>query len=233
MSGQGFHKEHVAGVIGLALFLYGSWLGLFVAPPEKFMGDVGRIFYIHVPTATIGLLVPAVACVVAVGVLVRGGARWDAALEGCVEVATLLIAMMLIQGSIWARPTWGVYWDWDPRLTSSAILMASFVGVLALRSFVEDPLRRASWSAVATIVAFANVPIVYFSVKWWRTLHQDFTGRRDIEDTMGTAFGFNWFGLALMVTWLIIRRARLAYLVRPRAVEGDEAPEASPLVAGG
>ncbi|MCO4772424.1 MAG: cytochrome c biogenesis protein CcsA [Deltaproteobacteria bacterium] len=233
MSGHGVHKEHIVGGIGLALFLYGSWLGLFVAPPEKFMGDVGRIFYIHVPTATIGLLVPAAACLIAVGSLVRDSARWDAALEGTIEVSTLLIAMMLLQGSIWAKPTWGVYWDWDPRLTTSSILMASFVGVLALRSFVEDPLRRASWSAVATIVAFANVPIVYFSVKWWRTLHQGFTGRRNLEDTMGEAFAFNWWGLLLMVTWLVVRRSRLAWLTRPRAVAAEEAPAASSLVAGG
>jgi heme exporter protein C len=233
MKGSGFDKEHIVGAIGLMLFLYGSWLGLMVAPPERFMGDVGRIFYIHVPTATIGLLLPAVACLIAVGSLVRDAGRWDAALEGAVEVSTLLIAMMLVQGSIWAKPTWGVYWDWDPRLTSSAILMASFVGVLALRSFVEDPMRRASWSAVATIIAFANVPIVYFSVKWWRTLHQSFTGGRDLEDTMGTAFAFNWFGLAAMVTWLVVRRARLAWLTRPRAVAAEEAPAASELVAGG
>ena len=233
MNTQGFAKEHVIGFIGLMLFLYGSYLGLAVAPPERFMGDVGRIFYIHVPTATIGLLVPAVACVIAIGSLMRNEASWDAALEGTIEVATLLIAMLLLQGSIWAKPTWGVYWDWDPRLTTSAILMASFVGVLALRSFVEDPLRRASWSAVATIIAFANVPIVYFSVKWWRTLHQGFTGARDLEDTMGTAFAFNWFGLALMVTWLIVRRSRLAWLTRPRAVASEDAPAASTLVAGG
>ena len=106
-------------------------------------------------------------------------------------------------------------------------------GTAALRSFVDDPLRRASWSAVATIIAFANVPIVYFSVKWWRTLHQGFTGARDLEDTMGTAFAFNWFGLALMVTWLIVRRSRLAWLTRPRAVASEDAPAASTLVAGG
>jgi len=233
MNRSGIDKEHVLGLVGLCLFLYGSYLGLLVAPPERFMGDVGRIFYIHVPTATIGLLLPAAACLIAVGSLMRDSPRWDAALEGAVEVSTLLIGMMLIQGSIWAKPTWGVYWDWDPRLTSSAILMASFVGVLALRSFVDDPLRRASWSAVATIVAFANVPIVYFSVKWWRTLHQSFTGGRDLEDTMGTAFAYNWFGLALMVTWLVVRRARLSWLQRPRAVAAEAAPEASPLVAGG
>lgn len=232
MNERGFDKEHVLGLIGLLLFLYGSYLGLVVAPPERFMGDVGRIFYVHVPTATIGLLTPGVACLVAIGSLARGGARWDAALQACVEVSTVLIAMMLLQGSIWAKPTWGVYWDWDPRLTTSAILMASFVGVLALRSFVTDATRRASWSAVATIVAFANVPIVYMSVKWWRTLHQSFTNGRDLEDTMGTAFAFNWFGLACIVAWLVIQRTRLGLLRRPETVTAADAPEASPLVAG-
>ena len=89
-----------------------------------------------------------------------------------VEVGIVLNALLLVQGTIWARATWGVWWDWDVRLTTSLIMLLLFAGVLALRSFVHDAGRRATWTAIATIVAFVDVPLVYFCVRWWRSLHQ-------------------------------------------------------------
>ena len=230
---KSFDKEHVLGAAGLALFAYGAYQGLFVLPPEKFMSDVGRILYIHVPTAWMAMLVATVACFVAIGSLVRGGEAWDAALEASVEVAALATGMLILQGAIWAKPTWGVYWDWDPRLTTSAIMLACFAGVLALRAFVEDPRRRAAWSAVATIIAYADVPIVYFSVKWWRTLHQSFSNRETVAETMWNVVFLNWGALMLIATWLIIQRARLSLLSRPARLDESVAPAPSALVAGG
>ena len=81
-------------------------------------------------------------------------------------------ALLCMLGAIWARPTWGVCWDWDPRLTTTAVLVLAFMGNLALRRFVDDPVKRAVWSAVAAIIADVDVPIMWFSVKWWNTLHQ-------------------------------------------------------------
>ena len=205
-----FDKEHVLGAAGVALLAYGAYQGLVVLPPEKFMSDVGRILYIHVPTAWTAMLVATVACFIAIGSLVRGGEAWDAALEASVEVAALTTGILILQGAIWAKPTWGVYWDWDPRLTTSAIMLACFVGVLALRAFVDDPRRRAAWSAVATIIAYADVPIVYFSVKWWRTLHQSFSNRETVAETMWNVVFLNWGALMLIAIWLIVQRARLS-----------------------
>ena len=87
-------------------------------------------------------------------------------------MGVVLSALLCMQGAIWAKPTWGVWWDWDPRLTTTAVLVFAFGGILALRQFVDDPVKRATWSAVATIIAYVDVPIVYFSVKWWNSLHQ-------------------------------------------------------------
>ena len=104
--------------------------------------------------------------------LLRGGWTWDARLEAAIEAGVVLSALVCIQGSIWARPTWGVWWDWDPRLTTTAVLLFAFGGILALRQFVDDPVKRAVWSAVAVVIAYVDVPLVYFSVRWWNSLHQ-------------------------------------------------------------
>jgi heme exporter protein C len=212
-------REHWLGLTGAVMLACGTYFGLVVAPPEKFMGDVGRIYYIHVPTAVNALLLATVAAVFAMQSLLTRKPIWDALLESTVEVAALYMAMLLIQGSIWAKPTWGVYWDWDPRLTTTAILLALFVSVLALRAFVPEPDRRARWSAVATIIAFVDVPIVYFSVKWWKTLHQGFTSSRELADTMKLPARLDMAALALIAVWLIARRTRIALRTAPRPKE--------------
>ena len=136
------------------------------------MGDVQRIMYVHVPTAWNAMLALTFAFACAVASLWRGGIAWDARLEAAIEVGVVLSALLCMQGAIWAKPTWGVWWDWDPRLTTTAVMVFAFGGILALRQFVDDPVKRATWSAVATVIAFADVPIVYFSVRWWNSLHQ-------------------------------------------------------------
>src|SRR5258706_546805 len=115
----------------------------------------------------------AIALLAAAVVFLYGGDHdWDARMEASIEVGVVLAFLLCCQGAIWAKPTWGVWWDWDPRLTTTAVLLFAFLGILALRKFVDDPHRRAMWSAVATIIAYVDVPIVYFSVKWWNSLHQ-------------------------------------------------------------
>ena len=226
-----FPKEHWIGLLGLALLITGSTIGLMIAPPEKYMGDVGRILYIHVPTAWNALLMGTVAFVIAIGSLIKHSPAWDAALEATVEVSCVLTAMLLIQGSIWAKPTWGVWWDWDPRLTTSAIMLVSFAGVLALRSFVDDARRRANWSAVATIIAWIDVPIVYMSIKWWRTLHQTFSSPETVNKAMVTPLRINAFAMLFIAIWLIVRRTRLALLAAEREAPPPE-PTGPALVAG-
>lgn len=199
-------------LIGMALILllFGSYYGLFVSPPERFMGDVQRIMYVHVPTAWNSMLALTFALVAAVMYLFTSRWIWDARLEAAVEIGVVLSFLLCVQGAIWARPTWGVWWDWDPRLTTTAVMLFAFLGIVALRKFVEDSSKRAAWSAVATIIAFVDVPIVYFSVKWWNSLHQ----MQSTPETVSPAFYIplrtNAFGILFLLIGLMILRSRVA-----------------------
>lgn len=202
--------EHFVGAVGLVLLLVGVYMGLFVAPGERHMGEVQRIMYVHVPTAWSAMLAFTLVFVAAVGWLWRGKWHWDLLVEASTEVGVILGALMLAQGSIWARPTWGVWWDWDPRLTTSAVMVLSFSALLALRGFVDDPEKRATWTAVAAIIAFVDVPIVYYSVRWWRSLHQLQSSTSTMDPTMVKVLGFNGFAVLLLTVWFIARRYRIA-----------------------
>jgi heme exporter protein C len=136
--------------------------------------------------------------------------KWDTRMEAGLEIGSLLAFLLCCQGAIWAKPTWGVWWDWDPRLTSTAVLLFAFLGVLALRKFVEDPTRRAIWSAVATIIASIDLPIVYFSVKWWNSLHQQQSTPETVSSTFHLPLRLNAIGILLVVIALIALRSRIA-----------------------
>lgn len=199
--------------LGILCLLVGSYLGLFVAPPEHFMGDVQRIMYVHVPTAWNALLAMTFALVCAVVYLFRGGDfKWDARMEAAIEVGVLLAFLLCCQGAIWAKPTWGVWWDWDPRLTTTAVLLVAFIGILALRRFVDDPVRRGTWSAVATIIAYADVPIVYYSVRWWNSLHQLQSSPATVSKSFHLPLRLNAIGILFVMTAFIMLRARIASL---------------------
>jgi heme exporter protein C len=219
---------YALSALGVGLLLWGSIWGLFYAPRETFMGDVQRIMYIHVPTAWNAMLALTFAFGCALLSLWQGGWRWDARLEGALEVGVLLSALLCMQGSIWAKPTWGVWWDWDPRLTTTAVLVFAFAGILVLRRMVEDPGRRAVWSAVATVVAFVDVPIVYFSVKWWNSLHQMQSTPATVSSAFHWPLRINAFAILFLMAGLIALRTRVAaYRLR-----GELAPPPEPLPAG-
>jgi heme exporter protein C len=232
-SGEGIPRlALLSGGLGVLLLLIGSWLGLFRAPREVYMGDVQRIMYVHVPTAWNALLALTFGFGCALAYLLKGDWRWDSRHEAALEVGILLGALLCIQGAIWARPTWGVWWDWDPRLTTTAVMVFAFGGILALRGFVEDPARRAVWSAVATIIAFVDVPIVYFSVRWWNSLHQLQSSPATVSPAFYWPLRLNAFGiLFLMIGW-ITARTRLASLrlrgeLAPPLPLPEPAPEAA------
>ena len=203
---------YLVGGAGLLLLLAGSYWGLFRAPRETYMGDVQRIMYVHVPTAWNAMLALTFAFACAVASLLRGGYRWDARLEASLEVGVVLSSLLCIQGAIWAKPTWGVWWDWDPRLTTTAVLVLAFGGIIALRSVLEDPSRRAVWSAVATIIAYVDVPIVYFSVKWWNSLHQMQSSPETVSKAFHWPLRVNAIGILLLMCALITLRTRVAAL---------------------
>ena len=222
-------------ILGAGLLVWGSFWGLFLAPPEQHMGDVYRILYVHVPTAWNAMLAFTFAFICALASLFSGSFRWDARLEAAMEVGVVLAALLCTQGSIWAKPTWGVWWDWDPRLTTTAIMLVAFAGVIALRRFVDDPVKRATWSAVSAIVASADVPIVYFSVRWWNSLHQLQSSPETVSVLFHWPLRINALGVLCVMVAMIALRTRVAALrLAAELVPPPEPqPSAAPLSTGG
>jgi heme exporter protein C len=232
---RGVRAAYVSVALGIGLLLIGSYRGLFVAPPETFMGDVQRIMYVHVPTAWNAMLAFTFAFVCALLFLFRGGWQWDARLEASMEAGTVLSVLLCVQGALWAKPTWGVFWDWDPRLTTTAVMVFLFTGILALRRFVDDPVRRATWSAVAAIMAYVDVPIVYFSVRWWNSLHQVQSSPSTVSSVFHWPLRINAFGVLFLMSGLVLLRSRVAALrLRNELAPPLPAPaRAAALAAGG
>lgn len=194
------------------------------------MGEVYRIFYIHVPTAWNGLLLLTAAFICAVMYLLKGDLMWDDRLEASMEAGVVLSALLTVQGSFWARPTWGVWWNWDPRLTTTAILVFAFAGILALRQSLKEPRRRAMVTAVATIVAAADVPLVYFSVRFWNSLHQIQSSPSTVSAAFVWPLRVNAIAVLLLMAGLISIRAETVARLREA---GSAPPPLEPSPAGG
>ena len=226
-----FTWDQAFGWLGLALLAVGTYMGLFVAPPERFMGEVQRIMYVHVPCAWVGMLCYTLAFVMAIVSLWTHNPRHDAIVTAAAEVGVVLNALLLIQGSIWARATWGVWWDWDVRLTTSLVMLLLFAGVLALRSFVDDPSQRATWTAITTIVAYIDVPLVYLCVRWWRSLHQVQSSPETVDPLMVLPLRLNAFAILFIAIWMIARRTRLE-MARFRQEHVDEPARLEPAEGG-
>ena len=199
----------LTGALGVVLLLVGSYIGLFVAPPERHMGDVQRLMYVHVPSAWIALLTFTAAFGLAIASIWRSRQRLDALMVGAIETGVVLNTLLLMQGMIWGRAAWGVWWDWDVRLTTSLVMALLFGGILALRSFIPESGRRATWSAIATIVAFVDVPLVYFCVRWWRSLHQMQSSPSTMDPAMVLPLRINSFAFLALAIWFTLQRAAL------------------------
>jgi len=143
------------------------------APRERTMGDVQRIFYFHVSSAWVGFFAFFVTFVAGIGYLAQGERRWDIVAVSSVEIGLTFITMTVVTGSLWARPAWGTYWTWEPRLTISAVQLLIYVSYVMLRAAIDSPERKARFAAVYGIVAFITVPLSWFAIRWWRTIHPD------------------------------------------------------------
>jgi heme exporter protein C len=143
------------------------------APNDRVQGVVQRIFYFHVPMAWVAYLAFGVVLVASVAYLWKRDPRWDAVARASVEIGVLFTTLVLITGSLWGKPIWNTWWTWDGRLTSTLVLWFIYVGYLMLRAYTPDPERAARLSAVLGIVGFLDIPIIHFSVQWWRTLHPE------------------------------------------------------------
>ena len=194
-----------------------GWLmALAWAPPDHFQGEVQRLMYVHVPAAWAALTLFTVAFAAAVRVLWRRTLNADHLLHASVEVGVVFLALALALGALWGRSVWGVWWAWDPRLTTSAVLLVLFSGLLALRAMLDDAARRATVSAAVTVVGFGLVPLVHWSVVWWRSLHQGPSVLRPdgpaLAGPMLATLLVNALAVSLLAGWLVMRRIRLSRL---------------------
>jgi heme exporter protein C len=225
----GFLDRHrsVLGMGTLGMLLVGTYLGLVWSPPDVEQHDAMRILYVHVPsiwTAYLGFFLVLVASVM---FLWKRDLRWDQLAVTCAELGVFFTALTLAVGSIWAKPIWGVWWTWDPRVTTTAILFVIYVGYLAFRSVQPDPITRARQSAVIGVVGFIDIPVVHMSVLWWRSLHQGPTlqGMNGplLDPRMEVALLVNTIAFTLLFVYLLVQRMQL---VRTEALQDEVLREA-------
>lgn len=204
--------EKLLGTLALVAMLIGSYVGLVVVPADAAQGNVQRLMYVHVPAAWLAFLAFFVVFVMSVLYLIQRDERWDRVAASSAEIGVVFTVVTLLLGMMWGKPTWGVFWTWDPRLTTTAILLAIYVGYGALRSFADDAEKRARWSAIVGVIGFANVPIVYMSVTWWRTLHQPPSSPRSVAPDILWTLMLNLAAFTLVYVYLMVRRIRFAKL---------------------
>ena len=181
-------------------------------------GQLQRIFYVHVPSAWVGYLAFAIVFISSIAYLRTGARRWDLLAHSAAEIGVLFISLVLITGPIWARPVWGTWWQWDARLTSALVMWLTYIGYLFLRNLTVDGARAGRLAAVVGIVGFINVPIVHFSVQWWRTLHPSGPTPANpieasgLEGTEMITFFVALVSFTLLFAWLLVQRARVGRL---------------------
>jgi heme exporter protein C len=202
-------------LVALALFLI-----FFVAREavDAMGGQLQRIFYVHVPSAWVAYLGFAIVFIASIAYLRTAARRWDLLAHAAAEVGVVFCSLVLITGPIWAKPVWGTYWQWDARLTSALVLWLTYVGYLFVRGLAADPSRAGRVAAVVGIVGFVNVPIVHFSVYWWRTLHPSGPTPANPAESSGLggpemlAFFTSLIAFTLLAAWLLAVRVRLGTL---------------------
>jgi heme exporter protein C len=198
----------VLGLIG------GLVAGFGYAPREAIQGNVQRIMYLHVPSVLTAYLAFGLVLLGSAAYLMTRRSGWDRLSAAAAEIGVLFTAVTIVSGSIWGRPTWGVWWTWDARLTSTAVLLLVYVGYLLLRAMVEEPEARARYAAVVGIMGAVNIPIVHFSVKWWRALHQPATllgpEPSPIAAPIVVALLVNWVAFTLVFAYFLSRRLEIA-----------------------
>jgi heme exporter protein C len=208
----------VLTVLSALLVLVALYLALMGAPEANLKSATGRyaqrIIYFHIATAWVGFLAFFVTFVGGVAYLRTLKRRWDIVALSSAEIGTVFMLGVLVSGSIWAKPAWGVWWIWDERLTISLIQFLVYVGYLMLRSAVEDPARRARFAAVYGIVAFVSVPINFVAIRLWRTQHPLMFGTESggLSPNMMFAFFFSLITFTIWYATVMWHRIRLEQL---------------------
>lgn len=203
----------ILGVLTAVMMLWNLYNIFIYVPTEKSMGVVQRIFYFHVPSAMVAFLAFTITFIFSMAYLWKHKSWHDRIAYSSAEIGILFTTVVLLTGPIWARPVWNTWWSWDPRLTTTLILWFIYVAYMMLRNFAADELRGARFAAVYGIVGYLDVPIVYFSIRWWRTIHPKpvILGGKGAGlhvDMQYTLF-FSMATFVLLMAFLLVQRLRL------------------------
>ena len=200
------------GVVAGVAMVFATVAALVLAPREAQMGDVQRLFYFHMPSAWIALG-PAFTCVFgfSVAYLVTGKGAYDRIAGAAAEIGVLFTTITLVTGPLWAKAVWGVYWTWEPRLTTTLILWFIYIGYLLLRAVVPAGQKRARLAAVYGIVGWVDVPVVFLSIWWWRTVHPRILGSGGfaLDTAMIWVLMACLVAFTLLFVYLMLLRVRL------------------------
>ncbi len=197
-------------IAAILFFGFAQYRGLFIAPTDGMMGEVYRILFVHVPSAWMTLLFFFFSFTGSLAYLITSKSKYDRFSYCTAELGLYLNILTLFLGSVWAKPTWGVWWTWDPRLTTTTLLFVMYSGLLVLRQMIGDPERRAKVSASVGLLIFINVPIVYMSVRWWRSIHQIQSTPKNMDPDMAFTMRLSAFAFLAVCLALLWFRMRLA-----------------------
>jgi len=193
-----------------ALMAFAGYAALFIAPDESTMHAIQRIFYFHAPSGMVALIAFTICFIANIGYLASRKPKWDWLAVSAAEVGVAFNTVVLITGPIWAKPAWGIWWAWDARLTSTLVLWLLYISFLLLRDLIADPDRRSMFSAIYGIFLFLDVPLVYFSIRIWRTQHPQpvlLGGQGSgLDPTMRKVFYLCWLALTGIMVILIRQR---------------------------
>jgi heme exporter protein C len=207
--------------LSIALFLGALALVFLYAPLEAVMNFVQKIFYFHIANAWVGMLGFIVSAVAGAAYLIKKDLKWDIVEFAAVEISLVFFLIAIISGSIWAKPSWGAWWTWDARLTTAAILELIYVAYLLLREGIEDPERRARFSAVYTLIGALSIPLTFFSIRIWQTIHPAIIGASSsgsqgsfgMSGPMLTTMFFCLITFSIIFITLLWHRVRLGRLM--------------------
>ena len=203
----------LAAITGVVM-LVNLYLIFMVAPTDSVLGHVQRVFYFHVPIAIMSFLAFFVVFIGSLMYLIKRTPKWDAVAHASAEVGVVFVTLALLTGIIWARPVWNTWWTWEPRLTTTMILWLIYVAYLMVRSYAPSQSKGAIYAAVVGIIGFIDVPIVYYSVVWWRSIHPSpvvgpFAQSDALDGTMALILLYSLITFIFFFAYMIVERMEL------------------------
>ena len=206
-------KTALAAITGV-MMLVDLYLIFMVAPTDSVLGHVQRVFYFHVPIAIMSFLAFFVVFIGSLMYLIKRTPKWDAIAHASAEVGVVFVTLALITGIIWARPIWNTWWTWEPRLTTTMILWLIYVAYLMVRSYAPSQSKGAIYAAVVGIIGFIDVPIVYYSVVWWRSIHPSpvvgpFAQADALDGTMAWILLYSFITFVFFFAYMVAERMEL------------------------